>query len=463
MPELLTIVPPLVAIGLAIATREVVFSLLAGLFLSEVLLASFNPALGALHTIDRIAGVFADPGNARILIFCLLVGSLLEIIERSGGVAAFVRRLAGSRLIQGPRTLGLATALTGCALFIETNISILATGSFARSLFDRFGLSREQLAYVLDSTSSPVSVLIMVNAWGAYVLAMLTDYSLSAGAVAVLIAAIPLNFYAILTLAGVYYTAVSGRTFGPMKDCQPRPPVTDSAHSGGTDDDTAASESEGSGGLLHMVIPMGALLVGMFVFMAYTGDGDILAGSGSQSVLWSVSLAIGIAIAMQVRRTPIAALSESAFRGMNTLLPVVVILLLSMAIGSSLKDLGTGPFLAGIIGEHLPHALIPALIFVVSGAISFSTGTSWGTFAIMIPIAIPLALATPVPPPLALAAVLGGGVFGDHCSPISDSTVVSSLAAGCDHIDHVRTQLPYALVTGSAAFLLYLVSGWIMT
>ena len=454
MPELLTILPPLVAIGLAITTREVVFSLLAGIFLAETLLASFNPALGALQTIDRIAGVFADPGNARILIFCLLVGSLLEIIERSGGVAAFVRRLAGSRLIRGRRSLGLATTLTGCALFIETNISILATGSFARSLFDRFKMSREQLAYVLDSTSSPVSVLILLNAWGAYVLAMLTDYPLGAGAVTVLIAAIPLNFYAILTLIGVFYTAASGKVYGPMKSCEAREPEVSSDSEGG--------EYIQNAGVLHMVLPMCALVLGMFGFMIYTGEGDILAGSGSQSVLWSVSLAIVVAAVMQIRKTPVSSLSDHAFRGMSTLLPVVVILLLSMAIGGSLKDLGTGPFLAGIIGDHLPHATIPALIFIVSGAISFSTGTSWGTFAIMIPIAIPIAIATPVPPPLALAAVLGGGVFGDHCSPISDSTVVSSLAAGCDHIDHVRTQLPYALATGSVAVVLYLVFGWLM-
>jgi tetracycline resistance efflux pump len=447
----LTLLPPLVAIILAIWTREVIISLLAGIWLSESLMTSFNPLLGGLQTLERIAGVFSDPGSARILIFCLLIGALLELVRQSGGVRAFVDRLSHSPLTRGPRQVGALTALVGTAIFIETNISVLTTGTLARSLFDRFKMSRERLAYVLDSTCAPVSVLVLVNAWGAYVLSLLDDFELD-NPIEVLVASVPLNFYALLTLVGVFYTVLSNRVHGPLKKFE-------GAAATVIDTDSEPDSTHAR----YMLVPLGVLVASMLGFMLYTGEGNILQGSGSKSVLWSVSLAIVVAYLMLLThgKRKLNDLNTISFEGLSKLLPLVVILLLSMTIGDSLKALGTGAYLAGLIGDTLPAISLAPLLFVVAAAVSFSTGTSWGTFAVMIPIGMPLAFALGVPPQMALAAILGGGVFGDHCSPISDTTVVSSLAAGCNHVDHVRTQLPYALVTGVAAIMLYFLVGLI--
>lgn len=451
MPEILTVLPPLVAITLAIWSREVIVSLLAGIWLSETLLRAYNPMAGAMGAVERIAAVLTDAGNARILLFCLLIGGLLELVRRSGGVAATVQRLIRTPAARGPRRVGLVTALVGCAIFIETNISVLTTGSFARGLFDRFNLSRERLAYVLDSTCSPVSVLVLINAWGAYVLGLLGDFELG-NPIAVLVGSVPLNFYAILTLIGVFYTVSTNRVHGPMKRFENPQTVAQVAE---------PTSDEQVGRMRDMLVPLGVLLLAMLGFMVYTGEGKILEGSGSQSVLWSVSLALVVAFVLLLPgdRYSIAKLQKVSFDGMSTLLPLVTILLFSMAIGDSLKALGTGAYLAGLVSEHVAAIMIAPLLFVVAGAVSFSTGTSWGTFALMIPIGMPLALASGLPPSLALGAILGGGVFGDHCSPISDTTVVSSLAAGCDHIDHVRTQLPYALTAATVAIIFYLIAG----
>jgi tetracycline resistance efflux pump len=310
-------------------------------------------------------------------------------------------------------------------------------------------MSRERLAYVLDSTCAPVSVLVLVNAWGAYVLSLLDDFELD-NPIEVLVASVPLNFYALLTLAGVFYTVLSNRVHGPLRKFE-------GAAATAIDTDSEPDSTHAR----YMLVPLGVLVASMLGFMLYTGEGNILQGSGSKSVLWSVSLAIVVAYLMLLThgKRKLDDLNKISFEGLSKLLPLVVILLLSMTIGDSLKALGTGAYLAGLIGDHLPAISLAPLLFVVAAAVSFSTGTSWGTFAVMIPIGMPLAFALGVPPQMALAAILGGGVFGDHCSPISDTTVVSSLAAGCNHVDHVRTQLPYALVTGVAAIMLYFLVG----
>ena len=203
------------------------------------------------------------------------------------------------------------------------------------------------------------------------------------------------------------------------------------------------------------------MILGALGFMAWTGGGNILAGSGSQSILWAICLAMLVAAVLLAlgKAFPKGGLQERGFAGIAEMVPVVTILFLSIALGDSLRVLGTGAFLSGVAAQFVSPIIVPAVLFVVAGVTAFMTGTSWGTYGIMIPIAMPLAAALGLPPSLVLAAVLGGGVFGDHCSPISDTTIIASLAAGCDHIDHVRTQMPYALVTGGIAVILYLIAG----
>jgi len=446
----LTLLPPLVAIALAIYKREVIAALLLALLCSETLQQAYNPALGALATLERIVAVFGDADNTRILVFSLLIGALLAFLQDFGGVAAFVARISKTGLVNGPRRVGLVTFLTGVAIFIETNLSILTSGIFAQSLFDRFKMSRARLAYIIDSTSAPVSVLFLVNAWGAMILQLATPYHLS-NPVATVAWTIPLNFYAWLTLALVFYTVVQNRTHGPMHQAETR------AHS--VSPDTHPAQPSCS---RYMLVPLLVMVMGILAFMTYTGHGELLKGSGSRSVLWGTALAIlvGYGLLRYHKKEPHTKLVNHAFAGMGKLLPLVTTVLLAMAIGASMRELGTGAFVAGMVGDFLPVFAVAPLVFISAAVISFTTGTSWGTFGILIPIAIPVAQTMGLPVPLVLSAVLGGGVFGDHCSPISDTTIISSLASGCDHLEHVRTQLPYALVAGVGSVIAYAMAGW---
>ena len=215
-----------------------------------------------------------------------------------------------------------------------------------------------------------------------------------------------------------------------------------------------------------MLVPLSILVLAMLGFMAWTGNGDLFAGSGSKSVLYATILSLLVLFIMLLVQPKdgnemhdYKSLVEVSFKGISDILPLVAILLLSIALGASVKQLGTGVFISGLVADYLPLFLVPAMVFIAGAFAAFTTGTSWGTFALMVPIGIPIALNLDLPPSLLLAAVLGGGVFGDHCSPVSDTTAVSSMAAGCDILDHVRTQLPYAVFCGGLTIVGYVIAG----
>lgn len=446
--EWLSVLPPVLAIGVAVATRNVYWALGLAILLAETMMAGGNPALGALNSIDRAVGVFESAGNTRVLVFCLLIGALIAYMRDSGGVQAVVRGLVNKGLAASKRSAALAPAVAGTAIFVETNVSILSAGVLGRPLFDRHGMSRERLAYIIDSTSAPVSVLILLNGWGAYALGLVQaeGYENAFGVVA---GSVAWNAYAILTLIGVYLTAATGRVFGPMAKAESRADLAT---------DTGPEATKAS----YMWLPLLVMIGGALGFMWWTGDGDIRRGSGSQSILWAVCAALLVAYLMLAKDKvfPGGKLQAKGFDGIAEMVPVVTVLFLSIALGDSLRALGTGTYIAAVAEGFLSPALLPAIIFLAAGITAFMTGTSWGTYGIMIPIAMPLAAAFGLPPELAVAAVLGGGVFGDHCSPISDTTIIASLAAGCDHIEHVRTQLPYALGAAAGAVIFYLIAGF---
>ncbi|HET8817234.1 MAG TPA: Na+/H+ antiporter NhaC family protein [Pseudidiomarina sp.] len=454
----LSILPPLVAIIVVFWRKEVIVALLLAVFTSELLLTLQAPELSLgyafIATLERIVGVFESPGNTRILVFSLLVGALLAYIRESGGVAAMVEALLKRGMGKTKRSASLLTVFTGIFIFIESNLSVLTAGILSRGLFEKLGMSRARLAYLIDSTSAPICILILLNGWGAYVLGMLEQQELPGSSVVTLWSTIPFNFYALVTLVLVFYTAISTRVHGPMRrlEAQPQPTQDIPEH--------VPSNSKAR----YMVVPLVVMVGGMIAFMIGTGGGDITQGDGSKAVLYATALACLVAYLMLLlsKRETHQNLVNIGFKGMGELLPLVTIVLLSLALGSSLRELGTGVFLAGLVGDYLPLVLIAPMLFVAGALISFTTGTSWGTFAILIPIAAPLIIALDLPAPLLLAAVLGGGVFGDHCSPISDTTAVSSLASGCDLLEHVQTQLPYALVGGAITIVLYVVASFVM-
>jgi tetracycline resistance efflux pump len=446
----LTILPPLVAILIVLWKKEVILALLLSIVTSEFLLllkteqSSF--LLTPINTIERVVSTVGDAGNARILIFSLLVGALLAFMRDSGGVAAFVNKLISSGIAKTKRRAAGITMFTGIVIFIESNLSVLTAGIMARGLFDKFQMSRARLAYIIDSTSAPVCILILLNGWGAYIIALLSNYELEVNPLVLLWSTLPYNLYAWLTLILVAYTIIADKTHGPMKEAEQKLERLD------TKIEVAAPTKA-----RFMLLPLGVMIIGMVGFMFWTGNGDLTQGSGSKSVLYATFLAciVGYALVVLSKQTNHQGAFKLGFSGMSELLPLVTIVMLSIGLGASLKVLGTGIFVAGLVGDYLPIVLVVPMLFIAGGIISFTTGTSWGTFAILIPIGMPLVQAFGLPPELVLAAILGGGIFGDHCSPISDTTAVSSLAAGCDLLTHVKTQLPYALVTGAVAILGY--------
>ena len=489
----LSVVPPVLAIGLAVASRQAVPSLLAGVWVGWIIAAGGDPLGGTASAVQSLIDVFGDPDHTRVIIFTLLMGALLLLLQRGGGVAGFLvwtRRWRWSGTRRGAQLLA---ACLGLGVFIESTITCLIVGAVARPIFDRLRIAREKLAYICDATSAPVCMLIPINSWGAMILGLLaTQASLGTlgdrGPLAVFVTAVPLNFYAILSVLIVFVVAATGWDAGPMRRAERR-----AADAGKLVRDGArpvVSEAgllEGAAGeapprARTLVIPLTLMIGVVLAGIAVTGVRGVGAAgvaaptvmdyldnaSGSTAVLWGVLAALGV-LAVQLRASGVQKagdLVDASFRGAGAMLPIATLLVLAFGIGAICDELGTGPFIAAQVTPYLTPLLVAPLVFLVSGAIAFATGTSWGTFAIMIPLALPLAATmnlegAAVSLPLVVSAVLGGGVFGDHCSPISDTTLISSMAAWSDHIDHVRTQLPYALAAAAGSVLLYLVAGWL--
>ncbi|MBU2916796.1 sodium:proton antiporter [Psychrosphaera sp. F3M07] len=462
MNEWLSVIPTIVAIGVVFWRKEVILALLLAVFSSELILVLHHQSIlssmpiSTINTVEQIVNVFSSQDNTRLLMFSLLVGSLLAFMRYSGGVSAVVELCIKKGIAKTPRQAGLISYFTGCMIFIESNLSSLTAGILSRGLFDKFKMSRAKLAYIIDSTSAPICILVLLNGWGAYILGLLNQYDLPESSINILVGTVSLNFYALITLAVVLYTIISGKTYGPLKkselQCQ-QTPLSEQ-----TELDTLPTKAR------FMLLPLITMVVGMIGFMYWTGNGDIAQGSGSKSVLYATSSACLVAYITMIFSGSFThhKLVNIAFKGMAELLPLVSIMLLSFALGASLNNLGTGHFIASLVAGNLPIFIIPAILFLCGGVISFTTGTSWGTFALLIPIGVPLIQTLDLHSALVISAILGGGVFGDHCSPISDTTAVSSVASGCDMLEHVQTQLPYALVCGAIAFVGYLIAGFLM-
>ena len=486
-----SILPPLLAIGLAIKTRQVFVSLLFGIWFGWVVLSSGNPFTGTLATIQALVDVFKEPGNTRTIMFSALVGALIAFVQRSGGVDGFIHYV--NRLLQAVekkkkgnsrRIVQLLAWITGFSIFVESSINVLTVGSIFRPLFDRLKIPREKLAYIADSISAPTCILIPLNAWGAYIMGLLLAQGLE-NPLHIMIRAYPLNFYPFLAMFIVLTVILLQKDFGPMRKAEERavkegkvladgatPMISNEIVSLEIKDNVRAKAR-------NMLVPIITMVVMMPIGLVYSGwdqvkDSVQLSlgehlfqavgnGSGSTAVLWAVLTALTVA-AIMYRTQKIFKLNEIidlTFKGIGGLIPLALLMMMAFAIGKVCRDLGTGIYIAELSREWLSPHFVPVIVFLVSCFIAFSTGTSWGTFAIMIAIGIPMAQAMDVSIPLTVGAVLGGGVFGDHCSPISDTTIISSMASASDHIDHVKTQLPYALFGGAIAALLYLIAGFI--
>lgn len=461
----LSVLPSLLAIVLAVWTRQVFVSLIGGVWLGCTLLL-MNPLTGLSLALDKTIGVLSSAGDARVIVFTLCVGGLIALLEYSGGVKGFVAWLERRRWANSPKQAQCLAWLIGIVIFIESNITVLVAGTTARPLFDRFKVPREKLAYIIDSTSAPICILIPFNAWGAFNLGLLSGSGVEQP-LSVFVSAIFLNLYAIIAVVLTGLVIAFDINIGPMKHAQAfqsSNSQSDDAALGvdnNVDNNTDNNTDNNKQSAALMLLPLLVLILAMPIGLWLTGDGNLMAGSGSKSVLAAVLLAAVVAAIMIMAKGLAGAgdIIHEYMRGAGKLVPVATILLLALALGGISKELDAGTYIAGLLKDSLPsYALLP-MLFMVAAAVAFAIGSSWGTFAIMIPIAISAATVLELAPAAFVAAVLSGGIFGDHASPISDTTVISSMAADVDHIEHVRTQLPYALVAAGISAIGFLLMG----
>jgi Na+/H+ antiporter NhaC len=463
----LSILPPLLAIFLAIKTKHVYISLTLGIWLGWTIIHNWDPLAGLIHSVNALVSVFKDADNTRVVLFSAMIGAIITFTQYSGGMRGFINWVVGKGLVRTRKSAGLLAWFLGFAIFIESSICVLVSGAVSRPIFDKLRISREKLSYILDSTSAPKCILIPLNAWGAFVIGLLATQGVESP-VRMLVSSMPFNFYAILALLLVLFVVLTGKDIGPMRKAEKRvleenKLLRDGAEPLISDDVVMMEKKTGvPPRAVNMLLPVVVMVAMMPIVLIFTGKGNLMEGSGSLSVLWSVIAGLGVgAIAYRAQGIlKTKEITDVFMKGVGGLIPLASLMILAFAIGDTCEALGTGPFVAQVAKSTLPVGIIPAVLFLVSCFIAFSTGTSWGTFAIMIPIAVPMIDLIGLNPGMTIATVLGGGVFGDHCSPISDTTIISSMASATDHIDHVRTQLPYALIAGGAALGLFLIFGF---
>ena len=485
----LSLLPPVIAIILALRTKQVYIALLVGIWFSWLIIKGWNPLEGTLAMIDALVGVFQSKSNTRTILFSALVGSLLIFIQYSRGVEGFINlinkkleKLEKKKSGYARVMVQILATVTGILLFVETSISSLTVGTLYRPIFDKLKIPREKLAYIADSSSAPSSILIPLNAWGAFIMGLLITQGIDKP-FPLLLASIKYNFYPLLTILLVFIIIISKKDFGLMKKAEKRTKETGlllnpNSKPMVSDEVTSFPPKEGiPAKAYNMILPLLVMVFMMPVYLIYTGWNTIKnstsffnhasqavsEGSGSSSVLYAVITAIFVAIVLyfiQGILKPKEAVNLT-LKGISELMPLALLMLLAFAIGDACKNLETGIYVSEVTKSWLTPELLPAIIFIISSFIAFSTGTSWGTFAIMLAIAIPMVNAQNANLTLVIAATLGGGIFGDHCSPISDTSIISSMASASDHIDHVKTQLSYALFCGIITVVLYLILGFL--
>lgn len=464
-----SVVPPILTIVLALVTKNVFISLLIGIFTSSMVLCGGAPLTGLNDAFYSFIHTFESNGNTITLISFLLIGALIYLIEKSGGVEGFTEVMLKKRaLIKTKRGANIFTWLLGIIIFTSGSLSCMVTGSVSRPFNDALKVPHEKSAFIVHATSTPWCVLFPLSGW----LAALAGYLTSGGVpenetISVLLRSIPLNFYCILAVFGTLAVSLFGINIGPMRKAEERAEKTgalDNPGCGGALTEEMMSPSKAKPRVLNMLLPMGVLIATILAVLTITGKGNPTQGAGMQSLLWGCILAV-LTICILCVAQKLFSVDEvinEMFKGMGTMLPVAGILLFGFTMGNLVKDLDTGNYLTSVFMGVLSPALLPALSFLLCMLLSFATGTSMGTMAIMSVICLPMAISMGISIPLVAGAVFGGSIFGDHASPISDTTIMSCATTGCDIIDHVKTQMPYVLIFAAISLVLYVVLGFVM-
>ena len=466
------LVPPVVAIGLALITKEVYSSLFIGVLMGGILYSGFSFEGTITHIFeDGMISVLSDSYNVGILIFLVILGAMVCLMNRAGGSAAFGQFAADH--IKGRVGAELATILLGCLIFIDDYFNCLTVGSVMRPVTDKFKVSRAKLAYLIDATAAPICIIAPISSWAAAV----TGFVEGEDGFSIFVRAIPYNFYAILTIVMMIGMVLLRTEFGSMKFHEKNALKGDLYTTPGRPYDTEKQpEVSVRGTVLDLLIPIISLIICCMVGMLYTGgffSGEDFVTAFSQSDA-SLGLTMGsffgllITIGLyQVRR--VLKFSECMAcipEGFKSMVPAIMILSFAWTLKAMTDSLGADVYVATVVASSARSFLnfLPAIIFVVGCFLAFATGTSWGTFGILIPIVVAVfENSNPDLMIISISACMAGAVCGDHCSPISDTTIMASAGAQCEHVNHVTTQLPYAVTAAAVSFVSYIIAGFVQS
>jgi len=491
LPGWIAILPAVIAIVLALVLRQVIPALFIGIWLGAALAYGLVPTAvwsGLLDTFTEYTlKALNDSGHLSVILFSLMIGGMVGIISKNGGTAGIVRSVIG--WASTPRRGQATTGVLGLGIFFDDYANTLIVGNTMRPITDRLKVSREKLAYLVDSTAAPVATLALVTTWIGFQVGLIGSATAQIGAIdeapySVFLNALAYNYYPFLALLFVFMVALLGRDFGPMLTAERRARQTGQLHwpdantgVSQAEDEEREPKSDKPHRARNAVIPILVLVLGSLGGIYITGAQDnpagaplreiIGAGDSYQAMMWASLLSVLVAGALSLgqRILSLGEVIDAWYTGVRSMLLAVIILVLAWALSNVNEVLHTADYLVSILGDAVDPRLLPTIIFVLAAVTAFATGSSWGVMGIIMPLAIPLSWAILSAAGMTgaegmaifyatVASVLAGAVWGDHCSPISDTTILSSLATQCDHIDHVRTQLPYALLVGIVAISL---------
>jgi Na+/H+ antiporter NhaC len=490
LPGWVSIMPPIVAIAIALALRNVIPALLVGVWLGATALNAFSPVGVVTGLLDSfqvfVKGALANADHAAIILFSMMIGGMVGIITRNGGMASIVKMIVS----RAKSAIGgqVAVWLMGLMIFFDDYSNTLVVGNTARPITDQLKISREKLAYIVDSTAAPVVCLALITTWIGYEVGLIGDALqgipelANAQAYTIFLNSIPYSFYPILAVVFVLSVASTGLDLGPMYTAELR--ARQGQVSPTMSENLPAMQGEDLEPkpniplrAINAFVPLAVLISSLLVGLYVTGEGDTvtdIAGSADayKAMMWASFAGVVTAAVMTVGQRLLSAHEtvDAWYGGVRAMLFAMIILVLAWSLSDVTFELNTAGYLVTILADTLPVALVPAAVFVLSAITAFTTGTSWGTMGILMPLVVPLTWAVMVANDMtsaadmhllysAVACNLAGAVWGDHCSPISDTTVLSSMASGCDHIEHVRTQMPYAMLVGVVGLLVGTIPG----
>lgn len=463
-----SLLPPVIAIALALITKEVYSSLFIGILAGGILYSDFSFEGTLIHSLkDGIVGSLTSAYNLGILVFLVILGIIVSLMNKAGGSAAFGRWT--QKHIKTRVGAQLATMVLGCLIFIDDYFNCLTVGSVMRPVTDEHKVSRAKLAYIIDATAAPICIIAPVSSWAAAV----SSYVSEGSGFSLFIKAIPFNFYAILTIVMMTCLSVMKFDYGPMSKHEKNAVENGDLFSGKNPFGDTDEEGNDRGRVIDLVLPVIVLIVTCVIGMIYSGGffegaGFVEAFSNSDA---SLGLMLGSAVALVIiiiyylcrRLMTFKDAMDSVPEGFKAMVPAILILTLAWSLKAMTDSLGAGEFVKGLVDSSAAgfQMFLPTIVFIIGCALAFATGTSWGTFGILIPIVLQV---FPLGEPISIVCVsacMAGAVCGDHCSPISDTTIMASAGAKCDHVNHVSTQLPYAITCAAVSAVAYIIAGFV--